>query len=313
MSSVQSDLYARIVDAINAINGVHPGHRAAHAKGTWCEATFTPAPQAAGLSRAAHLQGQPVRALVRFSNGSGDPGAHDGLPDGRGMAVRFHLPDGSETDIVALTLPLFFVRTPEDFLAFTNARRPLPGTGQPDPNAVGAFLQAHPEALPAVQAALTAKPPASYVQCAYHSIHAFRLIGDGGGRWVRYLWEPEAGEAVIDPEEAKSRNRDYLRDELRERLASGPATMRLRVQIAADGDDVDDPTAAWPADRTRTELGRLEITAVVADPERDGALVVFDPVRVTDGIECSADPILLARPHAYAESASRRTAAQPAQ
>src|ERR671923_394242 len=105
MSAVETDLYVRIVDAINALSGVHPGYRAAHAKGTYCRATFTPAEEAAALSRAAHLLGAPVPALVRFSNGSGDPDSHDGVPDGRGMAVKFQLPDGSATDIVALTLP----------------------------------------------------------------------------------------------------------------------------------------------------------------------------------------------------------------
>jgi catalase len=311
MSAVETDLYVRIVDAINALSGVHPGYRAAHAKGTYCRATFTPAEEAAALSRAAHLLGAPVPALVRFSNGSGDPDSHDGVPDGRGMAVKFQLPDGSATDIVALTLPAFFVRTPEDFLDFTTARRPLPETGQPDPEAIGRFLQVHPEALPAVQAALSLKPPVSYAQCMYNGIHAFKLVNDRDEtHWVRYRWEPEAGEAVLDPEQARQRDRDYLRDELAARLSGGPAAMRLTVQLATDEDDLDDPTVAWPAERQRLELGRLEITAVVPDPERDGTLVVFDPTRVTDGIECSADPILLARSRAYAESVSRRTAAR---
>jgi catalase len=35
---------------------------------------------------------------------------------------------------------------------------------------------------------------------------------------------------------------------------------------------------------------------------------VFDPTRVTDGIECSADPVLRYRPVAYSESVARRTA-----
>ena len=49
-------LWEEIVDAINAINGSHPGHRAVHAKGIVCEGTFTPTPEAAKLSRAAHFR-----------------------------------------------------------------------------------------------------------------------------------------------------------------------------------------------------------------------------------------------------------------
>ena len=59
------------------------------------------------------------------------------------MAVTFDLPDGTATDIVALTLPVFFVRTPEDFLAFTRARKPDP-QGRPDFAKVGQFLEAAP-------------------------------------------------------------------------------------------------------------------------------------------------------------------------
>ena len=139
-----------VVDAINDVSGAHPGYRAAHAKGILCAGSFTASPAAARISRAAHLQGEPVQTTVRFSNGSGDPTRSDGANDGRGLAVKFYLPDGSRTDIVAITLPLFFVRTPEDFLAFTRVRKPDPETGQPDLEKVGAFLAEHPEAGPAI-------------------------------------------------------------------------------------------------------------------------------------------------------------------
>ena len=68
-----------------------------------------------------------VPVTARFSNGGGDPGIPDYAKEGRGLAVKFYLPDGSKTDIVALSLPCFFVRTPEDFLEFTRLRKPDPG------------------------------------------------------------------------------------------------------------------------------------------------------------------------------------------
>ena len=44
------------------------------------------------------------------------------------------------------------------------------------------------------------------------------------------------------------------------------------------------------------------MTGIATDREQDGDMLVFDPTRVTDGIECSEDPILNFREHAYAVS-----------
>src|SRR5438477_10875770 len=96
-SPIVADLSDRLVDALHTMYGTHPGHRAAHAKGMLCAATFTATPAAAELSRAEHLQGARLRAHVRFSNGNGDPGVPDGTRDGRGVAVKVYLPAGGTT------------------------------------------------------------------------------------------------------------------------------------------------------------------------------------------------------------------------
>lgn len=303
------DLSERLVDGLNATYGSHPGYRAAHAKGVLCAAEFTATGQAAALSRAPHLSGPQVRAHVRFSNGSGDPSVADGVRDARGMAVKFYLPDGARTDIVALSLPAFFTRTPGDLLAFNEARRPDQATGEPDVGRVGAYLAEHSEAMPAVTAALTHPIPASYATLAYHGLHAFGFVTTGARvRYGRYHLVPSAGEIALDDDEAAARAPDYLRDELGERLENGPVTFELQVQMAGDGDPVADPTAPWPEDREVVPLGRLDVTALAHDRERDGDVLVFDPVRVPDGILLPDDPILLARPGAYSVSVARRSA-----
>ena len=292
-----SSLAEEIVDAINEISGVHPGHRAAHAKGTLLSGTFTPNGNASGLTTAAHLQNEPVRVTTRFSNGGGNPGIPDYAREGRGLAVKIYLPDGSKTDIVSLSLPCFFVRTPEDFLSFTKARKD-PERLMPD------WLGAHPEALPAIQAALSADPPLSYATCAYNSIHSYRWIDSGGGsRFVRYRFEPEAGEHTLPPEEAKARGRDYLQEDL---LARGETAFRLNVILATEEDAVDDPTVAWPEQREQVEVGRLVLDAPEVEREREGDVLVFDPTRVTDGIEMTDDAILRFRGPAYSVSVERR-------
>ena len=86
--------------------------------------------------------------------------------------------------------------------------------------------------------------------------------------------------------------------------------MTLQLQIAADGDDPHDPTSVWRSSQHVT-AGTLEITAPDPAREADGAIIVFDPVRVIDGIELSDDPILRFRPLAYSVSAERRGISTP--
>ena len=220
-------LAEQAVDAINDVSGAHPGHRAAHAKGILMAGTFTATPEASRLTRAAHMQGASVRASVRFSNGGGNPNIPDYAREGRGMAVKLYLEDGGKTDMVMLSLPCFFVRTPEEFIEFTRARKPHPDTGQPDLERIGAFLGAHPEAQPAIEAARAAGPPASYATVAYNGIHTFRRVNaDGDARAVRLRFEPEAGVQELSDEEARERGRDYLQEEIANR---GAAAFRLTL------------------------------------------------------------------------------------
>jgi len=301
------DLYEQIVDAANDLFGSHDGTRALHAKGIWCAGTFTATPEAAELTRAPHFQGEPVPAVIRFSNGSGDPQVEDWKREARGMAVRFRPPDGDEADILAVTAPAFVSRTPDDFLELMRLRKPDPETGEPDWEKLGAFLGEHPEAQTAVQATLNAEPPASFATLVYHSPHTYRLLAaDDSPSWVRYRWRPEAGEATIPDDDAKALGDDYLRTELGERLAGGPVSFELKFQIPTEDDPIDDSTALWPDDRERVAAGRLEITEIVDDPEGGEHIEVFDPTRVPDGIELSDDPILHARARAYSVSAYRR-------
>src|SRR5829696_612046 len=299
------ELAEQVVDAINEITGEHRGHRAAHAKGTLLKGSFTGS--GSGLTTAAHMAEGSVPVTARFSNGGGEPAIPDYAKEGRGLAVKFYLPDGSRTDVVALSLPCFFARTPEDFLAFTRARKPDAETGQPDFGKIGAWLEAHPEAGPAIQAAVTADPPATYASVTYNSIHSFRWTApDGTERYVRYRFEPEAGESTLSEEDAKARGRDYLQEEI---VGRDSTAFRMVAVIAEEGDAVNDPTVAWPEEREKVELGRLELSGADTEREKDGDILVFDPTRVTDGIELSDDEILRFRPRAYSASVTRRSGA----
>jgi catalase len=293
------------VDVVNERFGRHPGARALHAKGMLCAGTFTASPGAASLTRAAHMQGDGVRATVRFSNGAGDPEVPDYEPDVRGLAVKLYLPDGTRTDIVAQTAPRFVTPTPEGFVDLMRAST----GGASQALKVPLFLARHPRTLPALPALLSGlKTPASYATRPYYAIHSFRWLDAGGdARYVRYRWAPEAGEETISLREAKRRGRDYLREDLVARLESGSVRFGLELQIAAEGDPVDDPTQPWRDDRETLGGGTLEVTGLEHDREGPGDVLVFDPTRVTDGIELSDDPVLRFRADAYAVSVERRS------
>ncbi len=220
------------VDAVNERFGRHAGYRALHAKGLLLKGSFTATSAAAALTRAAHMQGEPVPVTVRFSNGSGDL---------RGAAAAL-------------------------------------------------------------------KPPASYGTRIYYAIHAFLWIDAGGGeRHVRYRWVPEGGEQNLSGGEAKQRGADYLQQEIGERLGRGPVRFNLELQLVRDGDPVDDPTAPWREDRETIVGGTLELTEFETGRETGGDVLVFDPTRVTDGIELTDDPILRFRSPAYSVSIERRS------
>jgi catalase len=293
----------QLVDALHALFGVHPGYRAVHAKGIVCEGTFSPAPTAASVSRAPHLQHVSVPTTVRFSDFAGVPTVPDGDPlaSPRGMAIKFHLPGGIDTDIVAQSYDGFPVRTAEEFLVFVRA---LATSGPP----LADFLASHPQAKRFAEAP---KPvPASFATESYYGVNAFRFTNrEGVSRAGRYRIRPGAGEEHLDAAEAARRPESFLFEELRERLSRGPARFRLLVQLADDGDPIDDGSLPWPEERRQVELGTIAVTAPLADSAAVERRLLFDPARLVDGIGLSEDPLPLARSAVYAIAYRRRNEA----
>ena len=234
---------------------------------------------------------------MRWSNGGGNPRASDKAPDVRGMSVSFKLPGDTATDLLGQTAPRFPVRTPEAFVAMTEAAT--------NPRKLPAFLLRSPSAIPALVANARAQalvPPASYAVATYYPVHAYRWVAAGGtGSWVRYVLRPQSS---TDPEGTFT-GRDRLREEIAARLVAGPVSYTLEVHVAADDDDPHDPRSVWNP-REVVDAGTLTVTSLADDPEADGGVVVFDPTRIVDGIELSDDPILRYRPQAYSESVERR-------
>jgi catalase len=294
----------QLVDALNKVFGVHPGFRANHAKGIVAEGNFKASPEAAGLSRAALFNGSPIPVTVRFSDSSGIPNIPDASANANphGMAIKFHLPNGADTDMVINSLKFFPVATGEDFRDLLLALAESPPNA-PKPTKFEQFAASHPS-VPAAFA--TVSTPDSFADEEYYSVDAFVFVNAIGARQaVRYQMIPERVVHLAAADAAKQPP-NFLMDELPERLKQGPVTFHLRAQLATAGDSTKDPTIAWPNERKSVELGVLTIDKVVADSAEAEKKLLFLPGALTEGIEKSDDPLIDIRDGAYALSFSRR-------
>jgi catalase len=304
-------LAERVVQELDDLNGaVHPGYRPAHAKGCLLAGRFKPTSEAAGLSRAPHFHAASTPVMVRFSDFAGVPGVADNDPNfssPHGFAIRFQLGEHLHTDIVAHSVDGFPVRTAPEFVEFIHAIH-ASGPGVPHPTPIEQFLGSHPKALAFVQ---VPKPiPTSFARESYFSVTAHKFIDAGGtSRHVRYRILPDAGNEYLDAEGAAAKGPDFLIEELADRLAMGPIKMNLWVQIANDGDAVDDATEHWPADRPQVLLGVVALTGLVPENDPEGRRIIFDPIPRIEGIEPSADPLLEPRADVYLMTGRRRRAA----
>jgi catalase len=294
----------QLVDALNGVFGKHPGDRAAHTKGICLTGRFTPSPEAPSLSKAPQFA-KPVGIIGRFSLGGGNPQAPDNAQDNvRGLAVHFDLGSGANSDLVMISAPVFFVKTPALFVEF------LQTVGSGDKDKLKAFLDAHPEST-RQNAWLTSHPvPASYAGVDYFGVHAFTFTNAAGdSKIIKYKAIPEAGELGLTPDEVKAKGPDFYADELKERLAKGPIVFDLVAILGQKGDPTNDPTVRWNDEDTRVTapLGKVMIDVIAPDATCNA--FSFLPANLPDGIAGPTDdPIFAVRSPAYVVSLIRRKA-----
>ncbi|WP_296706319.1 catalase family peroxidase [Rhodoblastus sp.] len=295
----------QMVEAINGVFGKHPGFRAVHAKGVVLEGVFTPNPAAASVSKAVHLQKTPVPVTIRFSDFAGVPTIPDtdGMARPHGLAIKFHLPGGGETDIVAHSFNGFPVATTDEFRALLLALA-ASGPDAPKPTPLDAFLGTHPIAKTFLT---TPKPlPVSYATLPYYGVNSFKFTNAKGDvAYVRYQFLPAGGTQIMPADQAAKADADYLGKEIRDRVTHEPVKLEMVAQIAKSGDKIEDPSIAWPDSRRTVDLGTIEITKAAADSAAAEKSLLFLPGAVTAGID-AADPMIDARSAAYPLDFSRR-------
>jgi catalase len=294
----------QIVDLANKVDGVHPGYRAFHAKGVVVEGTFKASAEAAKLSHATLFSGSTIAVTARFSDGSGMPTVPDGSPAmPRGIAIKYHLPGGGDTDMVTNSFKFFPVGTGEDFRDLLQAIVASPPAA-PKPTKLEQFFASHPNAPKAIG---SLPIPDSFADEEYHGIDAFIFVNKSGQRQaVRYVIAPEKL-VHMTPEEAAKLPPDYLFDDLAKRLAQKPVVFHLKAQLAEPGDQTKDASQPWPDDRKVVDLGVLTLNKVVPDSAQAEKKLLFLPTNLTPGIELSDDPLPSVRSAAYGVSFGRRS------
>jgi catalase len=300
----------RFTDAFEEVNGVHPGFRRNHAKGVGVSGFFESNGNGVRLSKAAVFRPGRVPVLGRFSLGGGQPYAPDTASAVRGLGLQFSLPDGELWRTAMIHLPVFPFRTPEAFYENLFASRPDPGTGNPDPAKMQAFLARHPETAEALKFIKSQPASSGFGDSTFHSLNAFRFINAAGEstpvRWILTPAQPLKTASAA----TSSQDKDFLFDALIAQIHRRPLQWYLIVIVGQPGDPTNDATIAWPAGREQVNVGTLTLDRVESDDTSAAPDINFDPLVLPAGIATSDDPLLSARSAVYSQSYTRRAGEQ---
>jgi catalase len=282
--------------------------RPSGAKGQCFIGTFTPTAEAKGLSASLAFE-KPSRVVARFSVGSGNPKVMDGNKTvNRGFAFRIDAGGRGQSEFVMVNAPVNFVKSPDQMLAFLQAR--LPGAdGKPDPAKIKAFTDSNPETTNQGKYLAGRPVPGSWVGVSYWGIHGYTLVNASGAQQlVKFQMVPTAGEIGLTDDEAKGKPADFLVDELKGRIdAKAPAGFDMIAIMGRAGDEKTNATEQWVDEdkRPRVKLGTLAITAIEKNETCDGS--IFDPLNLAKGIDGPTnDPLFTERQPAYAISIGQR-------
>ncbi|HEJ3624767.1 TPA: catalase [Pseudomonas aeruginosa] len=293
-------LAKELVETLYQGAGEHPGYRVNHAKGLLLSGRFLPSTEAHELGPV-WLRQAATRLWIRLSNFSGIPTIPDNTPQAspRGIALRFLLPDGKQGDIVGHSVNGFPARTPAEFLDFLQ----VANRAAAEPSVLQNYLAAHAAAQHFFAEPL--RVPQSFARTAFYPLHALYVDDGRGGRLLgRLLIKPELGVATLEEAQLPGLPADFLQQELRARLASGPVRYHLLLQLATAGDDPADISRPWTG-RRLLRLGTIEVDEVAPNQDLQRQLA-FDPTQLLPGVEPAGDPMFAARRSAYAISVERR-------
>ena len=297
----------QLIGAIETAFGITPGQRRNHIKGTCATGVFVANGNGARFSRSPLFSGKEIPVVARFSLAGGKLKAPDTTRNPRGLGLQFQLPGAQQLNMAMISTPVFGAATPQTFHANMIALAPDPATGKANPEAMKAFRANHPDNQAQTAFLAANNPPVSYANSSYYSLHAFRFINRANrSTLVRWQFVPQDGEQRLTAEELASGPSNFLEQRLLERTRQGPVNWDLVLTIGRPGDSENDPSQAWPENRTRVNVGTLRLSAASSQAAGSCGAVVFDPLVLSDGIQPTDDPVLQARSGAYGLSYARR-------
>ena len=98
---------------------------------------------------------------------------------------------------------------------------------------------------------------------------------------------------------AAAQGPNFLFDEIKARVAKEPVRFLIKVQLAEQGDTVDDATVRWPETRPLLTIGEISLREITPNNAGEQQKIIFDPIPRVDGIEASADPLFEPRANIY--------------
>jgi catalase len=302
----------KMVAAIQAGIGDHPGFRRAHAKGMCIAGWFDSSGAAVPWSKAAVFAPGRVPLIGRVALASGLPFQSDASVPVRSMALRFMPSDGAEWRTGMNDIPVFVVNTAAAFYQQLVASKPDPASGKPDPAAMTAFLSRHPETARAFGLIGMHPPAAGFAGDTFNSLNTFLLVNAAGTRvpvrWAVVPLQPAVVQASSpDDDSAAPPKKNRLFDDLIVQVHEHPLRWRLVITLGRPQDPTADATLPWPEDRQRVDAGTVTIDQVSSEDNGPCGSINFDPLVLPPGIEASDDPLLSARSSVYARSFTLRS------
>ena len=298
--------------ALQGVYGAHPGFRKNHAKGTCATGSFVGLSEATSYSRSALFSGATTPVVARFSIGGGDPDAPDAGKGPRGMGLEFRLTDGSKQHMTMINAPMFLATVPKTFLDNLLAAKPDPATGKPDPAALKAFAETHPDSAAMTKFYADHNPPPSYANSAFFGIHTFKFI-DKSGKTTLIKWRfvPEDGEKELTDAQLKSvPHRDFLEQALIERVKQGPVKWDMWVTVGEPGDPETNRRCFGPAGRKKFKAGTLTFTSATPQEGAECKNINYDPLVMATASRRPTIPCSFSDRPSYAVSFVKRLQGQ---
>ncbi|MCA6110033.1 catalase family peroxidase [Bradyrhizobium cenepequi] len=293
----------KMLQALAPPSGPALGHRRNHAKGICFTGVFESNGSGAAISRASVLAAGQYPALGRFNLGTPNPDAADASVRVRGMGLRITPPNGEEWRTAMINAPVFAASTPEGFHEL------LLAAGSKDTNAMKVFARAHPEFATFGAWARNGPWTGSYAEDHFNGLNAFIFTDSSGAdHAVRWSLLPQAQIIPVAQDDLEKLGADFLKQEITQRVRSGPQRWTMAVTVANPSDPTADPTKAWPEDRRTIDVGTLVVQRIEAEADGPCRDINFDPTVLPPGIRTSDDPFPAARSSVYAKSYDLRTA-----